>query len=179
MKLDVRLVAVSAVLLAAPSAIAAQADQALATLAGPAGVAGSAELREGPQGVVVELQVTGATPGWHAVHFHEKGDCAAPKFQSAGGHINHAAAKRPHGLLNQQGPDFGDLPNIFVGADGAGHAQLYSPLVSLTGAGGRPALLDPDGSSIVLHAQADDYQTQPIGGAGDRIACGVVTPATR
>lgn len=171
-------IVIATVLAAAPAA-ASPADGADAAISGPAGVSGTASLREGPGGVLVELSITGASPGWHGVHFHEKGDCSDPKFQSAGGHINHAGAKRPHGLLSPQGPDFGDLPNIFVGADGVGHAQLYSPLVSLTGAGGRPALLDADGSAIVVHAKADDQASQPIGGAGDRIACGAVRPATR
>lgn len=156
-----------------------QGAQAAASISGPGGVSGSAVLREGPQGVLVELELEGMTPGWHAVHFHEKGSCADPKFQSAGGHVNHPTAKRPHGLLNPQGPDFGDLPNVWAGADGVVRARLYSQLVSIGGAGDRPALADADGASIVVHAKGDDYLTQPIGGAGDRVACGTVTPATR
>jgi Cu-Zn family superoxide dismutase len=77
-------------------------------------------------------------------------------------------------MLNPDGNDNGDLPNLFAGADGAATAEVYSPMVSLNGAGGRPALLDADGSSIVVHASPDDYKTQPIGGAGARVACGVV-----
>jgi superoxide dismutase, Cu-Zn family len=161
---------------AAPTAPPAAAK---AALAGPGGAGGTATLREGPLGVLLELELKGLAPGWHAAHFHEKADCSDPKFLSAGGHINHAAPKAPHGLLNPQGPDFGDLPNVHVGADGMAHAQIYSPLVSISGAGGRPALLDADGSAIVIHAKADDYASQPIGGAGDRIACGAVTPARR
>ena len=162
--------------------MAGQADpgaQAMAGITGPGGVSGSAVLREGPQGVVVELELQGVPPGWHGVHFHEKADCSDPKFQKSGGHINHATAKRPHGLLNPGGPDFGDLPNVHAGADGVVKARLYSQLVSIAGAGGRPALTDADGSAIVIHAKADDYVTQPIGGAGDRIACGTITPAKR
>jgi Cu-Zn family superoxide dismutase len=170
---------IATVLAAAAPAAASPAESAGAAISGPAGVSGTASLKEGPGGVLVDLTITGASPGWHGVHFHEKGACSDPKFQSAGGHINHAGAKRPHGLLNPQGPDFGDLPNLYVGADGTAHAQLYSPLVSLKGAGGRPALLDADGSAIVVHANADDQASQPIGGAGDRIACGAVTPVTR
>jgi Cu-Zn family superoxide dismutase len=168
-----------AVILSAFLLAAAAPAQATAVISGAPGVSGTATLRGGPQGVVLDLELAGATPGWHAVHFHEKGACSDPKFQSAGGHVNHAAAKRPHGLLNPQGPDLGDLPNIFVAGDGSGRAQMYSSLVSLNGAGDRPALLDADGSAIVIHAASDDYQTQPIGGAGERIACGVVKPAAR
>ena len=78
-----------------------------------------------------------------------------------------------HGLLNPEANDSGDLPNVFAGADGSATAEAYSTLVSLKGAGGRPALLDADGSSIVVHASPDDHTTQPIGGAGARAACGV------
>src|SRR5688572_26361296 len=89
--------------------------QAVSAITGPGGISGSAVLREGPQGVVVELELAGVAPGWHGVHFHEKADCSDPKFQKSGGHINHATAKRPHGLLNPEGPDFGDLPNVHAG----------------------------------------------------------------
>jgi Cu-Zn family superoxide dismutase len=78
-----------------------------------------------------------------------------------------------HGLLNPAANDSGDLPNVFAGADGSATAEAYSTLVSLKGAGGRPALLDADGSSIVVHANPDDHTSQPIGGAGARAACGV------
>ena len=82
--------------------------------------------------------------------------------------------KMEHGLLNPKGPDMGDLPNLYVGADGTGQAQAFSTLVSWKGAGGRPALADADGSALVVHANADDGKTQPIGGAGDRVACAVI-----
>lgn len=162
----------SAAALAATPAFAAA--ETTASIRGAAGQAGKLTLREGPRGVVLRVELSGLTPGWHAMHFHAVGDCSDAKFDKAGGHINHAAAKRPHGLLNPAGPDFGDLPNIHVGADGSAAAEAYSPLVSLKGAGGRPALLDADGSAIVIHAAADDHRTQPIGGAGARVACGVI-----
>jgi Cu-Zn family superoxide dismutase len=122
---------------------------------------------------VLRLQLKGLTPGWHAAHFHEKGDCSAAGFTSAGGHI-HGAATVVHGLLNPAANDSGDLPNVFAGADGTATVEAFSPFVSLSGAGGRPALLDADGSAVVIHANPDDYKTQPIGGAGARVACGVV-----
>jgi Cu-Zn family superoxide dismutase len=134
---------------------------------------GVVTLTEAPHGVLVKLELKGLTPGWHAVHFHEKGDCSAPDFKSAGAHV-HTAATTVHGLLNPDANDSGDLPNVFAGADGSVNAEAFSALVSLRGAGGRPALLDADGSSIVVHANPDDYKTQPIGGAGARAACGVI-----
>lgn len=135
--------------------------------------AGVVTLAEAPHGVLLKLELKGLTPGWHAVHFHEKGDCGAPDFKSAGAHV-HTAAQVTHGLLNAAANDSGDLPNVFAHGDGAATAEIYSTLVSLKGAGARPALLDADGSSIVVHASPDDHKTQPIGGAGARAACGVI-----
>jgi superoxide dismutase, Cu-Zn family len=82
--------------------------------------------------------------------------------------VNHPTAKKPHGLLNDGGPDFGDLPNLYVGADGTGHAEAFTALVKLAD------LTDADGSAIVIHANADDHKAQPIGGAGARVGCGVI-----
>lgn len=168
-------------LLAAPGAVSAQtatpaAGAKTATAAVKAGDGkdlGTATLTEAPHGVLLRLELKGLTPGWHGVHFHEKGDCGTPDFKSAGAHV-HTTASVVHGLLNPDGNDNGDLPNIHAGADGVAMAELYSPLVSLKGAGGRPALLDADGSAIVVHANPDDHNSQPIGGAGARVACGVV-----
>jgi Cu-Zn family superoxide dismutase len=136
---------------------------------------GTVEITEAPKGVILRITATGLTPGWHGMHFHEKGECTPPTFKSAGGHIYpHDVTTRVHGLLNASANDSGDLPNLYVAADGSVTVELYSPLVSFHGNGGRPALLDADGSALVIHAKPDDYQTQPIGGAGERVACAVL-----
>lgn len=135
---------------------------------------GEASFREAPTGVLMQVNISGLTPGWHGMHFHAVGDCGDAKFLNSGSHINHAETKKPHGLLNADGPDMGDLPNIYVAADGTGQAQVFTGLVSWKGAGDRPALSDADGSALVFHANSDDHMTQPIGGAGDRVACAVV-----
>jgi Cu-Zn family superoxide dismutase len=134
---------------------------------------GTGVLTEAPHGVILRLTVQGLTPGWHGLHFHEKGVCAAPDFKSAGGHV-HGMGAAMHGLLNPSATETGDLPNLHVGADGAGATEVYSTLVSLKGAEGRPALTDADGSAIVIHANPDDHLSQPIGGAGARVACGII-----
>ncbi len=135
---------------------------------------GSAILTEAPTGVLVRVEVKGLTPGWHGMHFHDKGDCSDAKFLNSGGHIQMAGMKMAHGLLSQGGPDAGDLPNLFVQGDGTAKVEVFSTTVSLKGAGGRNALLDADGSALVIHASPDDQTTQPIGGAGARVACGVI-----
>jgi Cu-Zn family superoxide dismutase len=134
---------------------------------------GSVVLTDAPKGVLLRVEARGLTPGWHGMHFHEKGDCSDPAFKMAGSHV-HTLTPAVHGLLNPTANDDGDLPNLYADAQGKAMAELFSPLVSLTGSGARPALLDPDGSALVVHARPDDYRTQPIGGAGDRVACAVI-----
>ncbi|MET3437180.1 superoxide dismutase family protein [Sphingomonas sp. 1185] len=130
-------------------------------------------MRDTASGVLLRIEATGLPPGWHGMHFHEKGDCSSAGFSSAGGHV-HAAKPVVHGFLVPGANDAGDLPNLFVRADGSATVELHSTLVSMTGAGGRPALNDADGAALVIHAEPDDYRTQPIGGAGARIACAVL-----
>lgn len=153
--------------LAAPSSV--QVD-----LKGPGGEdLGRATLSEGARGVVVRIEAKGLTPGWHGLHFHEKGDCSSADFKSAGGHV-HDQPTVVHGFMAAGHNDSGDLPNLFAGADGTATTDVFTSFVSLAAGGGKPGLLDADGSALVIHAKADDYTSQPIGGAGDRVACGVI-----
>ena len=133
-------------------------------------VIGEVTVTAAPHGVILRVQARGLPPGWHGMHFHEKADCSDPAFKASGGHLH---AKNPvvHGMLNAGFNDAGDLPNLYVGTDGSATVELYSTLVELTGSGPRPALLDADGAALVIHANPDDYKSQPVGGAGDRIAC--------
>jgi Cu-Zn family superoxide dismutase len=127
-------------------------------------------------GVVVHLELKGLPPGWHGMHFHNKADCSAADLTSAGPHV-HTVEPVVHGFLSANANDWGDLPNIYAAADGSVNADVFSPYVLLGAAGGdsRPALEDADGSALIIHASPDDYHTQPIGGAGARIACGLIT----
>jgi Cu-Zn family superoxide dismutase len=148
---------------------------ARAPLMGAEGQAmGSATFRQGPTGVLIRVEATGLTPGWHGLHLHAVGQCSGPKFDSAGSHVQHAGGTVPHGLLNADGADAGDLPNLYVGADGKGWAEVFTTTASLNSRGPGEYLMDADGASILIHANPDDYASQPIGGAGDRVACGVV-----
>ena len=85
-------------------------------------------------------------------------------------HLNHD--NRKHGLLNGEGPDNGDLPNVFAAADGSVNAELFTPFARLSG--GTTALRKPDGSAFIIHASEDDHATQPIGNAGARVGCAVI-----
>ena len=135
--------------------------------------AGTVTLKQGPNGLLMVVEATGLTPGWHGIHLHETGQCEAA-FTSAGAHINHPEAKAPHGLMNADGPDNGDLPNIYAHADGTAKAEIFTTRARLSGDGSAQDLLDNDGSAIIIHANADDHSSQPIGGAGARVACGAI-----
>jgi superoxide dismutase, Cu-Zn family len=132
---------------------------------------GTARLTQEENGVRVEVEVSGLTPGRRGLHFHERGICEPPGFQSAGGHFRPHG--RQHGMENPAGPHAGDLPNLVVGADGTGRLNVLNPYVTLRP--GASTLLDADGTALVLHSGADDYRTDPAGDSGDRVACGVVS----
>jgi superoxide dismutase, Cu-Zn family len=131
---------------------------------------GRATLTDGPNGVLVHVELTSAPAGVHAFHIHAVGQCAPP-FTSAGGHFN--PAHHQHGFMNPQGRHAGDLPNITVPADGRLTFDAFADGVTLKA--GETSLFDADGSALVMHGGADDYASDPAGNAGPRIACGVVT----
>lgn len=131
---------------------------------------GRAYLTEVPGGVRVLVETEGLPPGRKAVHIHEVGDCRPPDYDSTGGHFNPSRAR--HGLLNPAGPHAGDLPNMVVGEDGRGRMETTTDRVALGPVAG--SLFDVDGSAIVVHAGPDDHVTDPAGGSGPRIACGVI-----
>jgi len=141
-----------------------------ALLGSDGGDKGTVTVAAAPNGVFVRVEAKGLTPGWHAMHFHEKGACSDDKFASAGGHV-HTMTPVVHGLMNKDANDAGDLPNIFVGADGTVTVEVYSSLVTATKVDSRPYLMDADGSAVVIHDMPDDYASQPIGNAGGRAAC--------
>ena len=121
-------------------------------------------------GVDVKVDVQGLTPGTHAMHFHEFGRCEGPDYKSAGGHYNPAGVS--HGQV-EDGPHAGDMMNVEVGADGTGTFDVTNMKVSLR-AGSLPALMDADGTALIIHGGADDYKSQPSGAAGPRVACAVI-----
>lgn len=123
------------------------------------------------EGVGLELHLHDLTPGEHAIHFHQVPKCEGPEFKSAGGHFNPTSKK--HGFDSPDGHHAGDIKNFKVRPDGEAHGRLEDKDVTL--ADGPHSLLGNGGSSIVVHAKADDYKTDPSGNSGDRIACGVIT----
>lgn len=164
------LCALPALLVGAP----ALADVATAHLINPegeeVGVVSFAPLAAG--GVHITVSATGLPPGVLGFHIHEVGACdPADGFESAGGHFNPTDAE--HGWDAEGGPHAGDLPNLHVHEDGSAAVEHFSSLISLDD-GDETSLFGGEGTSVVIHAHADDYQSQPTGHAGERIACGVI-----
>ena len=132
---------------------------------------GTVEFTATPSGALhVVWQLEGIPEGVHGIHVHETGDCSAPDFMSAGGHL---AGSAMHGVLVEGGPHPGDFPNAHVGADGVLAVEHFNDLLSLEG-DGDGAMMDVDGAGVIVHSEPDDYESQPSGEAGGRIACGVV-----
>jgi Cu-Zn family superoxide dismutase len=151
------------------SAHAAGDAMAAAILEGRSGteVRGSVTFIPAGDKVIVSARVTGLTPGEHGFHVHEVGDCSAPDATSAKGHFNPGA--KPHGHHEGSEHHAGDLPNLLAGADG--NASYSAELTGVRLAEGNTGIL---GRSVVIHADPDDYKSQPAGNSGKRIACGVI-----
>ena len=133
---------------------------------------GTASFIATSHGVLIELDLKGLTPGAHAIHIHTSGSCSAKvAFTSAGPDLSFEPTKL-HGFLAPRGPHPGDLPNEFAASDGTLHASVISNAISL--GNGKKSIFDRDGASLIVHAKADDYVSQPAGNSGDRIACGII-----
>lgn len=128
-------------------------------------------IRDGTNALILRLAIEagGLAPGWHGLHLHAVGDCSDPgAFERSGPILNHDGNR--HGLLNPEGPNEGDLPNVLANADGSVNAEVSSD----TPLNGEGSLRDSNGSALIVHAGEDDHVSQPIGNAGARVACAVI-----
>jgi Cu-Zn family superoxide dismutase len=162
----------------APPAAAAKPAQdrdAIANLASASGSLVSGRLQVmsmGANAVHIAGDVGGFEPGSsHGFHVHEKGDCSAADASSAGGHFNPGGMQ--HGRMDDGPHHAGDIDNITADAQGVAHVNMHVPGLTL----GTGAANDIAGRAIVVHADPDDYRSQPAGNAGKRLACGVITLA--
>lgn len=110
-------------------------------------------------GVMVEAQVWGLPPtktGFFAFHIHEGNNCEGNEFPNTGGHFNPDGRSHPNHA--------GDLPPL-LGDFGKAYMKVLT---------GRFRVGEILGRTVILHAQPDDFHTQPSGNAGTKIACGVI-----
>lgn len=121
--------------------------------------------------LMVHARISGLKPGSeHGFHLHDKGDCASTDGTSAGGHFNPDG--QPHGPQSAA-HHAGDMPSLKADAQGNAdaHFMLQGPSL-VAGSAGYVV-----GRSVIVHANPDDYTTQPTGNAGARLACGVIALA--
>lgn len=163
--------------IAPPSSMDSGAVAQLQTTAGAP--AGSAELVQTAAGVELTVRVQGLQPGLHGVHIHANGACAAGPdaatgevvaFGAAGGHFDPGMSHN-HGRPGQAAHEAhaGELPNITVAPDGTGMLHFVNTNVTLSP--GRASVL---GRTVVVHGNADDYETDPAGNSGPRVLCGLI-----
>jgi Cu-Zn family superoxide dismutase len=116
--------------------------------------------------IKIDVNMQGLTPGKHAIHIHEYGDCSALDASSAGGHYNPEG--KPHGAPTDDNRHVGDLGNILADENGFIYTELSDTQIALNG----PHSII--GRAVIIHENEDDFSTQPTGNAGPRIAYGIV-----
>ena len=134
--------------------------------------AGTAVLKQKKNGVEVKVALENIPFGEHGVHIHQNAVCEGPDFKTAGGHFN--PDSKQHGFENPAGHHAGDTPsNVSVGEDHRGSMRWVLTAVTLQ-PGTPNSLLSGSGTALIVHEKADDMKTDPSGGSGNRIACGVI-----
>lgn len=150
--------------------LSGSSNQAIAVINSASGSAltGMATFTQTGQTVMVHIEIQNTSPGLHGVHIHEKGDCSSLDGKSAGGHWN--PTNVAHGKWGEGEFHLGDIGNIDVGEDGTGTIELSTDLWEI----GTGSIYDVVGKGMIVHADADDFTSQPSGNAGARIGCGVI-----
>jgi superoxide dismutase, Cu-Zn family len=103
----------------------------------------------------------------HGFHIHEAGDCSSGDGMSAKGHFNPHG--KPHGDPKSSERHAGDLPSLVAEKNGRAKLDVTVDGISIGSGPGNIV-----GRGLIIHADPDDYKTQPTGNAGARLACGVI-----
>lgn len=133
-------------------------------------VSGTVIFTENEGIVSMEGTLSGLTPGKHAIHIHEIGDCTAEDGASAGGHWN--PTDEDHGVWGTAPFHRGDIGNIEVDAQGIGTISRDTDLWCITCDDSTKNIV---GKAIIIHEGIDDFTSQPSGAAGKRVGCGAIT----
>ncbi len=162
--------AATTVLLAACQTMPPEAPPAMAQLQPTKGnkTFGEATFEQVGDKVRVVVFVQGLKPGQeHGMHIHEVGDCSSGDGMSTKGHFNPFG--KPHGQQGTAERHAGDLPSFKANKEGRAKVEVDLDLITVTPGPG--SIVD---RGLIVHADPDDYKTQPTGNAGARIACGVI-----
>jgi len=129
---------------------------------------GEATFEQRGNKVHVVIYVQGLKPGQeHGLHIHEVGDCSSGDGMSAKGHFNPFG--KPHGSPGTAERHAGDLPALKAEKNGRAKVDVEVDVITVT-----PGPASIIGKAVIVHADPDDYKTQPTGNAGARLACGVI-----
>ena len=128
-------------------------------------VKGTITFTKTANGIHVEGEITGLTPGEHGFHVHEFG-VWSPDGMATGGHFN--PSKAAHSSHESPKRHVGDLGNVKADEHGKALIDLDDDQLSFEGPN---CIL---GRGLVVHEKADDLKTQPTGNAGGRLAVGVI-----
>jgi superoxide dismutase, Cu-Zn family len=132
-------------------------------------VSGMVMFRQVGAQTTMHVRVEGLKPNQeHGFHIHDRGDCSSGDGMSTGGHFN--PTSQPHGRHGEGAHHVGDLPSLK--ADGSGRVDQRFTLSGLSIGSGTADIV---GRGLIVHADPDDFKTQPTGNSGARIACGVIT----
>ena len=127
---------------------------------------GTAKFVQTGKNVEMDLNVYKLTPGIHAVHIHEKGDCSSTDGSSAGGHWN--PTNHDHGKFGSETFHMGDIGNLNADKDGTARMVFKTDKWCI---GCKDETKNIVGKSLIIHAGRDDFKTQPTGNAGGRVGC--------
>lgn len=132
-------------------------------------VTGTIMLTQGEKEVSMVVSLTGLTEGEHAIHIHENGDCSSDDGKSAGGHWN--PTTEDHGKWGDHDHHMGDIGNLVANGEGGATMTFSTDKWCLSC---DDATRNVMGKAFIVHAAADDFESQPSGAAGARVACGVI-----
>lgn len=129
-------------------------------------VQGKVFFKKVDDGIRIVADIDGLTPGKHGFHIHEFGDCGGDDGAAAGAHFN--PTNKKHGGPDSEERHVGDLGNLVADEKGHAHYERIDKVIAFEGAN---SII---GRSVIIHADADDYKSQPAGASGAKIACGVI-----
>jgi len=133
------------------------------------GVSGTIIFTETNGMVLMTANISGLTPGNHAIHIHAIGDCSADDGISAGGHWNPTEVS--HGAWGVAPFHIGDIGNLEANTDGTASLSRNTDLWCIDCSDVAKNIV---GKAIIIHEGPDDFSSQPSGAAGPRIGCGVI-----